>query len=193
MIIFLIFISTIYIFLTGVLIFSLIKNIILFFETVFYKGKWSIGRRICTRLIGQSEKIFSWDFLSILFCERMKRNVVIMMIAIVPIIIIDVLLKQSYILYRVVLSCIVNLMFFLKSTKKLLGHISKRMKEISDRSIAIIFFRISFIVSVMSLVVYNRYDSLMKEYAKGTASLEFVSSVIVIPLLLSWSVDLKSK
>ena len=193
LIIFLIFISTIYIFLTGVLIFSLIKNIILFFETVFYKGKWSICRRICTRLIGKSEKIFSWDFLSILFCERMKRNVIIMMIAIVPIIIIDVLLKQLYILYRVVLSCIVNLVFFLKSTKKLLGHISTRMKEVSDRSIAIIFFRISFIVSVMSLVVYNRYDPLIKEYAKGTASLEFVSSAIVIPLLLSWIVDLKSK
>lgn len=192
LIVFLILISTIYIFVIGIVFFSLIKNMILLFESLFKKRKWKRGKRIYNYMVDESKKSVFKEYKCILFCERMKHNKSIIVIAIIPIIILDVLQKMFYVLYRLVLSCIINLIIFLKRTMMLLKNISKKIGETSDRCIAIIFFRISFVLSVMSLVVYNRYYPLLKEYVNGTASLEFVSSAIVIPILFSWIIDLKN-
>ena len=130
--------------------------------------------------------------MSISFLEKMRKQPLVVMIVIIPAIIIDIIFKLLYYSYRTLISFSYNLLIFLRYLSSFFTDVFEKIQKISDRKIVVIFLRGSFILSILSLVIYNRYNPLMKQYNEGTAIFEFLSSTILIPLLLSWILELKN-
>lgn len=66
--------------------------------------------------------------------------------------------------------------------------------SLSDRTIDAICFRSSIVIGLGCTVIINRYESIFHNTHESTAVLEFISSVIIIPIVLEWiSTYTKSK
>ena len=63
--------------------------------------------------------------------------------------------------------------------------------SLSDRRVTVMFFRISVIESIICLVTFNRISPLVKMTTESTVILEFISSSIMIPVILSWILEFK--
>lgn len=138
-------------------------------------------------------KEFSWDYISVSYCYKMKKHPVIIMTSILPVMLIDIFIKILYCSYRMLLRIGYNIVVFFNYITIFLFEILDKIRNISDRKIIFIFLRGSFILSIVLIIIYNRYNPILKLSSEGTAVLEFLSSAILIPLLLSWILELKNK
>lgn len=77
----------------------------------------------------------------------------------------------------------------LRNMKHSLSYFLKWFVSISDRRMTGFAFRIALIISIMSIVLINRYEPFVRRVEASTAVIEFVASTILIPLLISWVLD----
>ena len=189
---FLMILSMIYFFSICFSLFEIMHFIVFIVKIILKKIKRIFLIKISKFLSGEIKKDFSWEFMSISFLEKMRKQPLVVMIVIIPAIIIDIIFKLLYYSYRTLISFSYNLLIFLRYLSSFFTDVFEKIQKISDRKIVVIFLRGSFILSILSLVIYNRYNPLMKQYSEGTAIFEFLSSTILIPLLLSWILELKN-
>lgn len=80
-----------------------------------------------------------------------------------------------------------------RNVKHCLSSFMKWFVSISDRRMTGLAFRIALIISIMSMVIINRYAPYVRSVEASTATIEFVASTILIPLLISWVLDYRKR
>lgn len=193
LLIFLFFISIIYLLFTGILIFE--------FGRVFLK----IFTKVVRYFLGDKSKtIFNWikylydnsrskAFFSISFIEKNKNSKYGLFFFVPLLMSLDVIILLTYFFYRIIISILFYITMIVYKFVILSGKIISVISNWSDRKVTVFFFRLSFVFSIMFLVTFNRIYPIAKMNIESTAVLEFLSGSILIPILLSWILELKNK
>ena len=183
---------TIHIFLIGALGLILLK-------TSFILLKIANGRKIISKieLIENKcklivDKPIKWEFLSvklIKWISSTNRSMRIWWVVLLIIIPIDLLFKYFFIVGIFIQTmcasacCVIfggingTILFF------------KWIDNIPEKKIINMIFRSAFIVSIVMIVLINRYSPLLRMYKQTSGGLEFLASALIIPLIFSWIIE----
>lgn len=192
----LIVIVTIYFFLGGAMLLIPVKTLIRL--TRF------LGKRITLQwMTTVTEKYIKWhqqigksEYVSIRFWAwglEKKWRLILVVPALIFTIVFDAFLKIIIGTLKIFLLIVEHIFNGFIQVIKLVIQFSQWVIGISDRKVMILSFRSALVFSLTSIVIVNRYVPIIKKYEAGTAVLEFCSSAIVIPLVLSWIMDYRNK
>lgn len=92
--------------------------------------------------------------------------------------------------YGLVVSIVWDLMCIILSSEKLIAKIASWILSLSDRNVVAISFRIAVILGFGCTVIINQYQPFLKD-KETTAVFEFISSTIIIPVILEWILSYK--
>ena len=92
---------------------------------------------------------------------------------------------------------LISIVWYSYQILKQLGAVFKRIAawiiSVSDRTIIATSFRLTIVVGLCATVIINRYEPFFLKQDESTAVLEFISSAIVIPVILEWIVSFKNR
>lgn len=92
---------------------------------------------------------------------------------------------------------LISIVWYSYQILKQLGAVLKRMAtwiiSLPDRTIIATSFRLTIVVGLCATVIINRYEPFFLKQDESTAVLEFISSAIIIPVILEWIVSFKNK
>lgn len=106
--------------------------------------------------------------------------------------VVDIINNTLSIMFLIVLDILLYLVTVIKWILKIIKALGLKLISESDRIILLYLFRSVLVFSLTTIVALNRYCRILKLYNSGTAVLEFIVSVIVIPLVLSWVLELNN-
>ena len=69
--------------------------------------------------------------------------------------------------------------------------ISEHMANASERTVIVVAFRISLVLGLCITVIINRYTPFFASPETPSAVIEFIASVILIPVILEWILSFK--
>lgn len=111
----------------------------------------------------------------------------------VPVVIgLDIFRILITLLYKIVISIVWYLIDIIASVVEIVSKIGNWILLLSDRSVVAISFRISIILGFGLTVIINQYNPFLFNQ-QSTAVFEFISSTIIIPVILEWILSYKSK
>ena len=136
------------------------------------------------------DRINTYKFICIPLIEytRQKYGIIKILLCILVVLAfcIDILLTSISIICMLVLYLLYYFCHFCSWCYAALCVLRHRLLSLSDRNTVAISFRTAIIAGLGCTVVLNRYDSFLYYQQEGTAVLEFLSSVIIIPVLIEW-------
>lgn len=116
---------------------------------------------------------------------------VLLCFLIIPVVLVDVI----YIFLSQIVFLLGSMLYYtLLVVKQLVDVIYKictRLLTVSGKTVVAISFRVAIIVGLSYIVIINRYIPVFRNNEAGTAVAEFVSSTIIIPLILEWLLSFK--
>lgn len=136
-------------------------------------------------------KKFKWEYLVVIFWKTKKDNKISICLFSIPIIVIDLILKTMQFIYFYILKLVFLSILIIRRIAIVFISITNFISSRTERVAFVFMFRASFILSLIIVVLFNRYQPFFKINDASTVSLEFLASAIIIPLLLSWILDMK--
>lgn len=115
----------------------------------------------------------------------------IQLIFLLPIYIFDIVIQIMVLVLDFLFTFIEQTMLFCKEILIILKKFVIWLLVRPGKKTIILLFRATLILSMTTVVIVNRYIPLFSDYDKSTAVYEFIASVIVIPLIMSWVIELK--
>lgn len=94
--------------------------------------------------------------------------------------------------YAIVILIIWYFMCIAVSVGKIFSSVGQWILSLSDRNFVAISFRVAIILGFGCTVIINQYEPFLLNQ-KSTAVFEFISSTIIIPVILEWVITYKSK
>lgn len=134
-------------------------------------------------------------FLRQSYCKYTDKKVAvqILIVLISPILLIVDIVEIVLLSFWVLIFEMLRLVLFL------LGHAKQSIVKVlgwtatlSNSRVVALSFRVSIIVTLVLMVIINRYQPLGKQVEESTAVLEFIASAILIPMVFSWISEYKS-
>ncbi len=123
--------------------------------------------------------------------QSKKIKKVLLCFMIIPVLLIDII----YIFLSQIVFILGSMLFYtvliVKQLVDAIYKISTRLLSISGKTVVAISFRIAIIVGLSYVVITNRYIPIFRNDEASTAVAEFVSSTIIIPLILEWLLSFK--
>lgn len=186
-------ISVVYLFLSFLLIFELLSFLLNIFKHVvkyLCLEKLMIIFNYIDHLYHNSkvEELFSVNII-----KKRKSNSSKIFYLLTILVFLDVIVLLGYFVYRFIINILFLIVLIIYRVAMLIRKITLVILGLSHRKVLIIVFRLAFIFSIIFLVLFNRIDSIVKINESSTDVLEFISSSILIPILLSWILELKNK
>lgn len=114
-------------------------------------------------------------------CRRVLTYMVVPVVGII-----DILAGAAAILYGMLLMTVGHVLFFAKEIGGFLIKPIRLLGEPSNKRIVALSFRVAIVTTLTALVIVNRIDPMFRSMESSTAILEFVSSVIIIPMVFEW-------
>ena len=133
------------------------------------------------------------EFLSVNIINKRQSNSSRIFFLVTLLVLLDVIVLLGYFVYRFIINILFLIVLIIYRIAILIRKIMLVILGLSHRKVLIIVFRLAFIFSILFLVLFNRIYSIVKMNESSTEVLEFISSSILIPILLSWILELKSK
>ena len=133
------------------------------------------------------------ELFSVNIIKKRKSNSSKIFYLLTILVFLDVIVLLGYFVYRFIINILFLIVLIIYRVAMLIRKITLVILGLSHRKVLIIVFRLAFIFSIIFLVLFNRIDSIVKINESSTAVLEFISSSILIPILLSWILELKNK
>ena len=84
-------------------------------------------------------------------------------------------------------------LYIMKAAGSVIKAAADKLIALPDRKVVILSFRVAVLVALGSTVVINRYQPFLYYEQESTAVLEFISSVLIIPILLEWITSYKTQ
>lgn len=101
-------------------------------------------------------------------------------------IILDAFLVLAKMLWSILITSTGYIFLILRMIKRTIGKIIIWVRNLSDRRVVAISFRVSLIATLTITVITNRYTPLLRAYDSSTGVLEFLASSILIPVIIEW-------
>ncbi|WP_392461900.1 hypothetical protein [Streptococcus parasuis] len=191
LLLFLCFISMLYLFISGIFIFETFKLML----NLFTKIEKNIFGRNTKLFFDKVERTYHNGMLrtnfSTKFVTENEKNIRKYFILLLLIIIYDVMYQLIYIIFKLINGIIFYILLIILRLRNSYNKMKMWVYSLSDRRVTVMFFRISVIESIICLVTYNRISPLVKMTTESTVILEFISSSIMIPVILSWILEFK--
>lgn len=151
-----------------------------------YKSKLSIEK--LEKQVNGSCKTETWTSSAI---EHSVSNKILLLL--LPItFILDILRLTLLFLYESLVSIFLYLLIIVFYIMKIVSKIANWILSLSDSKIVSISFRIAVVLGFGCTVIINRYEPIFK-IQETTTVLEFISSTIIIPVILEWILSYKTK
>ena len=163
------------------------KNISIIKKNKNIKKYWTGQIEISTYIEVKSitffyfKRIKNWNMF-IRTCVYLMSPIMILVDAILTI------CKNAFKTYKILIEYMCK---FPKWTGKYLIQFERYLLNISDKKILTISFRITTVLSLMCIVILNRYQPIFRIQEQSTEILEFVASTIIIPIVLEWIISIK--
>ena len=146
------------------------------------------------KYIGKLQELINGNFNRRTFCSAliehsMQLHIVlrtILWILLIPAIILDIIKDVLQLIALLIASIVWYILLIFSLTFSVLGKIGTFFMSLSDRNILAICFRVAIIVGLGCTVILNRYEPFLHNEQESTAILEFISSVIIIPIVFEW-------
>lgn len=127
--------------------------------------------------------------------KRKAKRIFIVLLS--PLVILTILLDilhfvLSQVIFLIIELCL-YLFLFIKQIAGVVYRMNTRILSLSEKTVIAISFRIAIILGLGITVVLNRYVPVFRNYEESTSVVEFVSSTIIIPLILEWLLSFKPK
>lgn len=143
---------------------------------------------------GKLQKFINGEYNKKTFCSAIiecgvKLHVLLRMILwiiIIPVVIIDILKGMIQLIILLMAAIVWYVFLILSWIFSKFNKLASFVMSLSDRSIIAICFRVSIVVGLGCTVIINRYEPLFRNQQESTAVLEFISSVIIIPIVYEW-------
>lgn len=169
-----------------------INPIVLLLKSI-YKILYFPKKRICKYVDGLQE-FLSKDFNRNTFCSAiiqysMQSHIVlrtILWLLVIPVAIIDIIKIVVHLIFLLATSIVWYISLILFWIFTMLYKIGIFFLSLSDRNIVAICFRVATVVGLGCTVIINRYEPFLHNEQESTAVLEFISSVIIIPIVFEW-------
>ncbi len=100
--------------------------------------------------------------------------------------ILDIILTILQMIFTILVSIFWYLICILIHLNYLFFRISEHMANTSERTVIVVAFRISLILGLCITVIINRYNPFFASPETPCAVIEFIASVILIPVILEW-------
>lgn len=105
--------------------------------------------------------------------------------------VLDILRIILFLTYSIAISCVWYIMCIAIYVLKISSKIGKWILSLSDQHVVAISFRIATILGFGCTVIINQYEPFLKN--QGTTTVfEFISSTIIIPIILEWVLSYKA-
>lgn len=192
----LVIIVTLYSFLIGVLLtilLGVVAHLLKKVRTERISANFSSFKK---RYIEFMHLIIWYEFISTRFIEWSlhKRKIVrILWLLLLFTIPLDICFRVLGFGVNIIMNICLHICIIIRMVFKLVKQLINWVESVSDRKVINVIFRIAFVVSVSLVVVINRYDSFLHKRDASTGVLEFIASAIVIPMILTWIIDYKTK
>ena len=108
-----------------------------------------------------------------------------------PLFIIDIAHQVMTLIFLFVVEVVWYSYVIFRQVARALVKIGHWVLSLSDRTVIAISFRLAIILGLSIVVVCNSYSSLFRLKEESSAVLEFVSSSIIIPVILEWVMSYK--
>lgn len=105
----------------------------------------------------------------------------------------DIVQTVAFALFQIILSAIGCVVIIYRIAKKSIKALFLWILNLSDKRIVVVSFRLALILALVSIVVFNRYQPIFKEYEASTASFEFLASSILIPVMFEWIYSIRKE
>lgn len=161
--------------------------------------------RIPTQQIKKSEPrikqhIFgdmSTNTLTVSLIEFTKKRVLILKILLYPIVLLTAILDIVYRSLSLFFHTIISILWYsyqiVQQIIMLFIKMCNRILLLSDKTVVAISFRFAIILGFGLTVALNRYAPFFRNQEESTAVLEFLSSTIIIPVILEWILSYKKR
>ena len=110
---------------------------------------------------------------------------------VLPLFIIDIAYQALSLLFSFIVQAAWYCYVIFRQVAKVFAKIGNWLLSLSDRTVIAISFRLAIILGLSIVVVCNSYSSLFRLKEESSAAFEFISSAIVIPVILEWVMSYK--
>lgn len=184
-----------YIFVFFALSFDPLKLVLSFTRRLFssIRHKWidDITSRVSQYVNGN----FSMNTMTAKYIDNISKRTVLQKILfyplVLPLFIIDIAYQALSLLFSFIVQAAWYCYVIFRQVAKVFAKIGNWLLSLSDRTVIAISFRLAIILGLSIVVVCNSYSSLFRLKEESSAAFEFISSAIVIPVILEWVMSYK--
>ncbi|MGT2744824.1 hypothetical protein ACVRW4_05725 [Streptococcus phocae subsp. phocae] len=192
LLVFLFIVSFIYLFLSFFLLLEINKSFIIIFSYIgkhFFRGN---TRKIFAYNSILKPKPISYTYKIITLIDS-KNNVATICFLFIPFFVFDLIASYSMLVIRVLKTVAYYCIIVFLRIRDTFNQYKIWYSHLSEGRIIIFLFRATAITTIVGIVIYNRHHSFMRLDKSITPILEFLSSTLLIPVVLSWILELKNK
>ena len=186
-------IVSIYFFMIGAVLINPVKAILRLGHFIYVKtSKKNIIWKIDCFFEKELGKTIT-NFKSIRFIKKYRKiNIVGLIIVTILLSILDIVLTLFLFVVRLFVEILYYVFLIIKRVYRVFKVFYNWIMSVSEWKIVTLSFRSSLIFSLLVIVIYNRYFTVFKLVENSTGVYEFIASAIIIPIILSWVMELKN-
>lgn len=184
-----------YIFVFFALLFDPLKLVLSFARRLFSSIRHKRIDDITSRVSQYVNGNFSMNTLTAKYIDNISKRTVLQKILfyplVLPLFIIDIAYQALSLLFSFIVQAAWYCYVIFRQVAKVFAKIGNWLLSLSDRTVIAISFRLAIILGLSIVVVCNSYSSLFRLKEESSAAFEFISSAIVIPVILEWVMSYK--
>lgn len=184
-----------YIFVFFALLFDPLKLVLSFarrlFSSIRHKRIDDITSRVSQYVNGNfSRNILTVKYIDS-FSDRATLQKILLYPLVLPLFVIDIAYHVLASLFSFIVETVWYSFVIFSQIVRVFAKIGNWVLSLSDRTVIAISFRLAIILGLTLIVVCNSYSSLFRLKEESSAAFEFISSAIVIPVILEWVMSYK--
>ena len=184
-----------YIFVFCALLFDPLKLVLSFarrlFSSVRHKRIDDIASRVNQYVNGNFSRNISTVKYIDSFSDRATLQKILLYPLVLPLFVIDIAYQVLASLFSFIVETVWYSFVIFSQIVRVFAKIGNWVLSLSDRTVIAISFRLAIILGLTLVVVCNSYSSLFRLKEESSAAFEFISSAIVIPVILEWVMSYK--
>ncbi|SNU06235.1 hypothetical protein SAMN06297422_10698 [Lachnospiraceae bacterium] len=108
-------------------------------------------------------------------------------------ILLDVIIEVFILTFCFIFALLEQIFMIIGSILTFMRIINDWIINLSDIRVTVLLLRSTLMLSLTTVVIINQFDNIFINKSEGTSVLEFIASVIIIPLVMAWILEYKTE
>ena len=139
-----------------------------------------------------STKTLTSSYIEFIIKKQKTSLQILLWPLVIFIICIDIIYQFVHFICINLLVCLWYVLSFIKQIVTIIAKLGSYILSLSVTTVIGLSFRVSVILGLTMMVVINRYNPFLRMKEENTEILEFISSAIIIPIIIEWVMNYKN-